>query len=420
MKKLFCFLLLLPVFINAQAAHKKIKALFLGNSYTYVNNLPGLVYNMALATGDTLIYDITAIGGYSFYNHFTDPNSIAKINILAWDYVIMQGQSQEPSFSPGQVSAQTLPYTIKLDSVVKHSSSCINTVFYETWGRKNGDASNCGFYPPVCTYTGMQNRLKQSYKLFADTTHSIMSPVGEAFRRSITTYPALDLYVSDESHPSLEGSYLAAAVFYEILFQKNALTSTFNPGINANTAAFLKQVAHATVNDSLAVWNIGKYLPWADFEVSNLSSPAFQFQSLSPTLNNAWYFGDGATDATPAPAHYYAFPGTYTISHVVTNGCKKDSVSKTISVMPTGIPHATAGDAHFELYPNPCSGTLYIKNAAGFTNTAVIEIRSALGCIVKRSAFEAAVPTGQLPTGLYFITIYNKGRVYNSHFIKAE
>lgn len=406
--------------MNAQAAHKKIKALFLGNSYTYVNNLPDLVYNLALSTGDTLVYDANAIGGYSFYNHFNDATSLSKINAQVWQYVIMQGQSQEPSFSPGQVSAQTLPYTIKLDSAVKHHSSCANTVFYETWGRKNGDASNCGAYPPVCTYTGMQNRLKQSYKLFADSTHSIMSPVGEAFRRSVATDPTLDLYVADESHPSMAGSYLAAAVFYEVLFQKSALTTTYNPGINANTAAFLQQVAHATVNDSLAVWNIGRYLPWANFEVSNLSSPAFQFQSLSPALNNTWYFGDGATAATPAPAHYYTTPGTYTISHVVTNGCKKDSVSKTIVITPTGMPHTGLSDAQFVIYPNPCSNTLYIKNAANFTGAAIMEIRNALGSLVKRSAFEEVVSTTRLPIGLYLITIYDKGHAFNAHFIKAD
>ena len=50
-----------------------------------------------------------------------------------------------------------------------------------------------------------------------------MSPIGEAFRRSIALNPNLELYQPDESHPSLEGSYLAACVFYEVLFQKSVL-----------------------------------------------------------------------------------------------------------------------------------------------------------------------------------------------------
>lgn len=173
--------------------HQKRKVLFLGNSYTYVNNLPQLIHDIALANGDTLLFDSNCPGGQTFQGHFNDVTSLSKINAQAWDCVILQAQSQEPSFSPAQVATQTLPYAIKLDSVIKHNNACTETVFYETWGRKNGDASNCGAYPPICTYIGMQNRLRASYKLFADTTHGIMSPAGEAWRKSIALNPTLEL-----------------------------------------------------------------------------------------------------------------------------------------------------------------------------------------------------------------------------------
>ena len=243
----------------AQSSQKR-KVLFLGNSYTYVNNLPLLIQNIALANGDTLVYDSNCPGGQTFNGHFNDATSISKINAQAWNCVILQAQSQEPSFSPGQVAAQTLPYAIKLDSVIKHNNACTETVFYETWGRKFGDASNCASYAPVCTYLGMQNRLRASYKLFADTTHGIMSPAGEAWRKSIALNPNLELYSSDQSHPSLEGSYLTACVFYEVLFHHSVLSNTYTAGISTNTTVtFLQQIAHDVVNDSLLTWNIGKY-----------------------------------------------------------------------------------------------------------------------------------------------------------------
>jgi hypothetical protein len=215
MKKIIFILLFFPAIFDAQNKSKKVTTLFLGNSYTYVNNLPQLISSIALAHGDTLIFDGNLIGGYTFNNHFTDATSLLKINAKLWDYVVLQGQSQEPSFPPSQVSAQTTPYAIKLDSAVKNNYSCTNTVFYETWGRKNGDAANCGFYPPLCTYTGMQNRLRTSYKKFADTTNSIMAPAGEAFKKSIALNPTLELYDPDQSHPSLSGSYLVACCLYK-------------------------------------------------------------------------------------------------------------------------------------------------------------------------------------------------------------
>lgn len=240
---------------------KKLKVLFLGNSYTYFNNLPQLVHDIALANNDSLLFDSNCPGGHTLFDHFNNNTSISKINSNTWDYVVIQAQSQEPSFSPAQVTAQTLPYAVKLDSIVAHNYSCTITTFFETWGRKNGDASNCATYPPVCTYLGMQNRLRQSYKIFADTCKGVMAPVGEAWRKSIAITPSLELYQSDESHPSLEGSYLAACVFYETLFQKSVLSNTYNPGIATQTLTFLQQTAHTVVNDSVLVWNIGKYNP---------------------------------------------------------------------------------------------------------------------------------------------------------------
>jgi len=262
MKRYGLLILLVICYINTFAqAKKKINVLFLGNSYTYVNNLPQLIKDIANANGDTLLYDSNCIGGYTFENHFNDVTSCAKIKAQAWNFVVLQAQSQEPSFSPGQVAAQTLPFAIKLDSLVKRANLCAQSVFFETWGRKNGDASNCAAYPPLCSYVGMQDRLRASYKLFADTTHTLMSPVGEAWRKSITNKPSLELYSTDESHPVIEGSYLAACVFYEVLFRKSVVANSYTAGLTATNVAFLQQVAHSVVNDSLLVWNIGKYIP---------------------------------------------------------------------------------------------------------------------------------------------------------------
>lgn len=265
-------LLIFLSFISVVKAqqNKKLNVLFLGNSYTYVNNLPQLIHDIALANGDTLIYDSNCPGGYTFNNHFNNATSISKINLQAWDCVILQAQSQEPSFDPSQVEVETLPYAIKLDSVINHNNDCTETVFYETWGRKNGDASNCAAYPPICTYIGMQNRLKQSYKLFADTCHTVMAPAGEAWRKSIALNPNLELYSGDQSHPVIEGSYLTACVFYEVLFHKSVLTNTYTAGIASGTVSFLQQIAHDVVNDSLMVWNIGKYNPCMTTSIADI------------------------------------------------------------------------------------------------------------------------------------------------------
>lgn len=417
---LFC---LCPFLLTAQISSKKIRVLFIGNSYTYVNNLPQLAASIALSKGDTLIFDSYCPGGYTFNNHVNDANTQAKIALGNWNYVVLQAQSQEPSFSPTQVSAQTLPYAIKLDSLIKLYNPCANTVFYETWGRKFGDAMNCAAYPPVCTYIGMQNRLRSSYKLFADTVHDLIAPVGEAFRQVVATNTLIDLYQADQSHPSLEGSYLAATVFYETLFQKSVLTSTYNPGIAATTVAYFKQIAHDLVNDSAYTWNIGKYIPKATLTITTISPSVYQFNSGASTFLKKWHFGDGNTSITSNPTHTYAAPGNYTVSLVVYDylSCKKDSVSSSITIpVFTGAIEQRGGTV-LSVYPNPSSGYLYIKAGAAFEpRSSFVEIVNVLGRIVYTSVFSEQINISALPQGVYYIRLFSDLEEANSCFIKNE
>lgn len=413
MKFLFTTIFLLAIMFNGLNAqnHKTLKVLFLGNSYTYVNNLPQLIQDIALANGDTLVFDSNCPGGHTFQNHFENVTSLSKINAEAWDCVVLQPQSQEPSFSPGQVVAQTLPYAIKLDSAIKHNNACTETVFYETWGRKNGDADNCGSYPPICTYIGMQNRLRASYKLFADTTHAVMAPAGEAWRKSIAQNPTLELYQSDQSHPSLEGSYLTACVFYETLFHKSVLSNTYTAGISSINANFLKQIAHNVVNDSIAIWNLGKYNAYAPFIKTYLSGADFQFHSFSPLLNNQWYFGDGGTSNLVNPIHTFAVNQTFTVSHVVTSTCGKDSSTLFFDTFLSGL-HSIDSKVTFTVYPNPTQTVLH-------TNTnSFYKIYDVLGNLCLEGNKSNSINIESLKSGVYFIELSSLDATKKIRFVK--
>jgi len=417
MKNFLLFFLLIASFTQTQAQSKKRSVLFIGNSYTYFNNLPQLVEQLALANGDTLVVDSYAPGGYTFNNHFNDANCLTKIYSKDWDFVVLQAQSQEPSFSPAQVNAQTLPYALKLDSVIRDNYACSKTVFFETWGRKFGDASNCAAYPPVCTYTGMQNRLKQSYILFANLTSGLVAPAGEAFRESILQNPNLELYQADQSHPSLEGSYLSAAVFYEALFQRSVLGNTFISTVNSNTASLLQNIAHQVVRDSLHVWNLGVHLPWADFTYTSTGSPSFQFQSFSPNLSTLWYFGDGSFASGATPSHTYSASGQYTVSQVAEDNCKKDSVSKVLVVnLPVGVTSFEEGEPWL-MYPNPAKEMLYFRN----TESVLVKLYSIAGELVKQETVSDQLSISDLEEGIYVLQLEQKGQhVYRQLIVNRQ
>lgn len=230
------------------------KVLFIGNSYTDVNNLPQLIASMAEAGGDTLVFSANLPGGSTFNNHLNNSTTISLIQQGDWDYVVLQGQSQEPSFPDGQFYSETYPYAQQLCEMIRQYNPEAEIVFYMTWGRKNGDQGNCPYFPPLCTYEGMDSLLYLRYMTMAEDFGAEVSPVGALWHYLRDHQPEIELYASDESHPSLAGSYAAACSFYSVLFRKNPRELTYNPGIDEEQSESIRIAASKVVYDSLAKW----------------------------------------------------------------------------------------------------------------------------------------------------------------------
>ena len=328
MKKSFFLLVILPLLSFGQL---KKEVLFIGNSYTYYNNLPDLVNEIALSFGDTLVHESSTPGGSNFNAHSTNAQTLNKINQQQWDYVVLQAQSQELSFSPFQVASDSYPYAEILVDSIFANSSCTEPLFFMTWGRKYGDQSNCQFYPPICTYLGMQERLRESYLDMTFTHNASCSPVGMAWKKSIEIDSTLNLYSSDNSHPSIYGSYLAACTFYSSIFKKSAVGSTYWPnGIDSASAYILQQIGSSTVLDSLGVWNVFN----ADFGFQQYND-SISFINLSSNYESVfWDFGDGITSTDENPTHKFTLNGSYTvILTAITNAaCIEDTQTISITV----------------------------------------------------------------------------------------
>ncbi|MBK9459504.1 MAG: DUF4886 domain-containing protein [Sphingobacteriales bacterium] len=247
------FICLVPS--NKVSAQTK-RVLFIGNSYIYVNNLPQTLRNLALSNSDTVVYDSSVPGGYTLELHSTNATTLNKIATGNWDFVVLQEQSQRPAFSPQQVETEVYPYAQILNDAIETANPCTQTVFYMTWGRKNGDASNCPFYPPICTYTGMQQRLRESYLEMATDNNCWVAPVGAAWQLVRTQNPSIELYNPDQSHPSVAGTYLIACVFYATLFQESPVGLSYTSTLSVADAAILQQAAAQTVLDSLSTWRL--------------------------------------------------------------------------------------------------------------------------------------------------------------------
>ncbi|MBI5541482.1 MAG: T9SS type A sorting domain-containing protein [Bacteroidia bacterium] len=416
--KIKYYSLFLLLFIGYSLYSQTKKILFVGNSYTYANDLPNTIKNLALSGGDTITVDSSTPGGYTFQLHTTNATTLAKINSTQWDYVVLQEQSQLPSFEPVQVQSDVYPYAYILDSLIHKNNACTQTVFYMTWGRKYGDASNCAFYPPVCTFEGMGARLRQSYLEMGDMFECAVAPAGMAWKRSRALDSTINLWSSDNSHPSVEGTYLTACVFYSTIFQKHSAGLSYISGINAQTANFLQLVADSTVFDSLTTLNIKVFDPKAGFSwVDNGAEIQFTNESINAN-SYQWFFGDGMTDNSQNPSHIYSLPGIYNVKLICSDGCLTDTICDTVSVFSTGLCSDVLLSG-ISIYPNPATDAVKIKFPDNIVGTYFIELDKIDGQMIQiktlqfgSSENEVIFDTKNLESGIYFIRIdSSKGAV---------
>lgn len=226
-------------------AQQTKRALFLGNSYTAANNLPSTLAAIAETEGHALIFSSNTPGGYTFEGHSSNANSLSLMESDNWDFVVLQEQSQMPAFPDAQVATQTLPFASQLCDSIRSKAPCALPLFYMTWGRENGDQDNCAFFPPICTYEGMQALLSERYLQMAEDNAAACSPVGEVWRTIKLNYPEIDLYSGDGSHPTVTGTYLAACTFFVSMYHES-LEQASEP---ASVSAAHAEIIRATVND---------------------------------------------------------------------------------------------------------------------------------------------------------------------------
>lgn len=325
MKKIF-FCAGLVCFANL--LHAQTRVLFIGNSYTAVNNLPQLTADCALSIGFAgfpMEIASSTPGGTTFQVHTTNATSQSLINQGNWDYVVLQEQSQLPSFPDAQVAAECFPFAAALNEQILAADSCAETIFYMTWGRQNGDASNCASWPPVCTYEGMDSLLNLRYRQMAIDNQAILSPVGALWKYIRTNYPEINLYAADGSHPSLEGTYAAACSMVSVIFRTDPTLITYSTTLDPVVAEKIRLAAQAVVFNNFAEWHVGEYDPEVLVNTtSNGLTLQLDNQSVS-SWNFTWDFGDGNSSTDFSPQHTYANAGVYSLSYSANDACGRTS-----------------------------------------------------------------------------------------------
>jgi len=273
------------------------RVLFIGNSYTAVNDLPAIFGAIIKNIGNPVPV-ITAVtpGGQNFKGHLAYAATQAAINAGDWDVVVLQDQSQEPAFAEidAQNRADMVQGAAELCRRIRLKSPNARIFFYETWARHANYWTNNQQRDEGANPREMQARLRKWYGVVAQTNHASVAPVGDAWEYAYSVPNSTRLHASDNSHPVYAGSYLAGLIFYSKIYGVTLPNITWNGSLSASVAQQMQVVAAHTLAATVATglppgWSLrngyllgpGANLTGADLRNMNLAGIDLSGATLS-------------------------------------------------------------------------------------------------------------------------------------------
>ena len=96
-----------------------INILFIGNSYTHMNNMPAIFDKIANAKGKLVHVEKNTQSGASFQVHTTRLDLYESIKSRNWDFIVLQGYSRELSHTITHIDSATIPFLNQIIEIRK-------------------------------------------------------------------------------------------------------------------------------------------------------------------------------------------------------------------------------------------------------------------------------------------------------------
>jgi len=168
-----------------------LSVLFVGNSLTAANDLPGMVDALAEAAGvERFRYQEVSSGGFALQDHWNDGRAVEAIEGARWDVVVLQ---QGPS-SLESSRRNLIEWSGRFADKIRERGG--RPALYMAWPPLGGD----------------WDAVTRSYTAAAVAVDGMLFPAGEALRAVHAQEPRIPMFAADQFHPSREGTYLAALV----------------------------------------------------------------------------------------------------------------------------------------------------------------------------------------------------------------
>jgi hypothetical protein len=224
------------------------RVLFIGNSFTSVNDLPGTFAKLAKSGGHKVEVGMSAPGGWTLQQHASSSDTLNLLIGSKWDYVSLQEQSQIPSLA-GDRESIMYPAVRILATRIKENGA--QPVLFLTWAHKDGWPEN-----GMSNYEVMQSNVIQGYLSIANELHAKVAPVGYTWLMELRQNPLMNLWQADGIHPTEAGTYLAACVFYATLFHESPVGLSYHGSLSSETTVELQRIAVKTVLEKSDLWGI--------------------------------------------------------------------------------------------------------------------------------------------------------------------
>ena len=180
------------------------RVLFVGNSLTYVNDLPGMVKALADSAGVERTYiETVAFPDFALQDHWAQGDARTAIGRGGWRFVVMQ---QGPSALP-ESRVNLLEWVGRFAPEIRRAGA--EPAMYTVW--------------PSSARSFDFDRVIESYRLAAESVSGVELPAGAAWLAAWRRDPGLALYGSDGFHPSIAGTYLAALTIFGRLYDRPAV-----------------------------------------------------------------------------------------------------------------------------------------------------------------------------------------------------
>lgn len=219
--------------ITSHVGSRKVKVLFVGNSRTFVNDLPGMLVKVADSDPNSrirLVVGSNTNPGARLKETLDDGCALKRIRAEHFDHVVLQEWGVFWSKPLDELEAREVlgPWAsdIRATGAVPE--------YFEPWVDR---PANNPYYSDL-------RQVEFATHANADQYGVPIVPVGEAFAEATNTPGAPDLYMSDLYHPSAAGTYLAALIFFHRFTGERAERATWRPdGVSPVQAALLAHLA---------------------------------------------------------------------------------------------------------------------------------------------------------------------------------